>query len=149
MTTSSLRSVLAVLGLALIVLALGAAPASPPSVPFLPGVMVKDDHPQGCVDCHINAGEGKDYRLSKGVGALPDHPSITNAFKNALIPDACLLCHKEGSKLGSMTAIIHKVHYEGKANSTFVMVYQGSCLNCHAIDLNTGAMHIKSGPANW
>ena len=28
----------------------------------LPGVTVDDDHPNGCVDCHVKVDEERDYR---------------------------------------------------------------------------------------
>ncbi|MEI6874414.1 MAG: hypothetical protein WCL50_04695 [Spirochaetota bacterium] len=126
-----------------------AAGTPAPSFPFLPGLTSSDDHPRGCVDCHIDAGEGRDYRLNKTVNAIKNHPSITTAFKNANIPDSCLLCHKEGSKLGFLGKNLHRAHYANLLKSRFVSDYQGSCLNCHKLDLSTGAMNLKSGSANW
>jgi len=125
------------------------APAVAESLPYLPGILQPDDHPHGCVDCHILAPDGTDTRLYKMLEGIKGHPVVTDAFKKAIIPDDCLLCHKVGSKLGSLTEIIHKVHFEGKENSRFITVYQGACLNCHSLDLSTGKMSIKHGQANW
>ena len=133
-----------IIGAALVPAAAIAAP-----LPFLPGLLSADDHPQGCVDCHLLGGDGRDTRLSKTLAALKNHPNVTNAFKGSNIPDACMLCHKQGSKLGSLSAELHKAHYVDLAKSVFVINYQGSCLNCHKLDLATGNMGLKSGPANW
>ncbi|MFZ4614686.1 MAG: hypothetical protein ACOYM2_00650 [Rectinemataceae bacterium] len=137
------------LSLALLAHASAAPALAAPSVPFLPGIMVADGHPRGCVDCHVQGRDGKDNRLNTSVLAIKNHPNLSKAFKDALIPDSCILCHKASSKLGSLTAIIHKVHYEGREKSAFITLYQGACLNCHMVDLGTGIMSIKRGPSNW
>lgn len=143
------RAALMLAAVLVLALSLDAAGAPAASVPFLPGLTSVDDHPRGCVDCHIDAGEGRDYRLNRTVNAIKNHPSITNAFRNANIPDSCIMCHKEGSKLGSLGKNLHRAHYANLLKSPFVSSYQGSCLNCHRLDLSTGAMALKSGSANW
>jgi hypothetical protein len=126
------------------------APAAPEAaMPFLPGIVSPDEHPRGCVDCHVYVSDDKDFRLNKAVAIDTKHPNIANAFKGTLIPDSCMLCHKEGSKLGSLSARLHKVHYQNLQKNPFITVYQGSCLNCHKIEMATGHMALKSGPANW
>jgi hypothetical protein len=37
---------------------------------FLPDLTVADEHPNGCVDCHKNQGEGKDYRLNVSLAKI-------------------------------------------------------------------------------
>ncbi|MEI6387927.1 MAG: hypothetical protein WCQ50_14955 [Spirochaetota bacterium] len=140
---------LSLLSLALLCLASASPAQAAASVPFLPGIMVADEHPRGCVDCHVQGSDGQDKRLNKSVMAIKNHPNLSKAFKDSLIPDSCIVCHKASSKLGSLTAIIHKVHYEGKEKSAFITLYQGACLNCHKVELSTGVMSIKHGPSNW
>ena len=57
----ALTILLAVAGVTGAVLVLMAADNAKP---YLPGITVTDDHPNGCVDCHKNQGEGKDKRLN-------------------------------------------------------------------------------------
>jgi hypothetical protein len=114
--------------------------------PFLPGVTVADDHPKGCVDCHKNEGGGRDYRLNTSLAA-DGHVDITAIVKN--VPQDCGMCHREGVAAGPLTQQTHKSHYQNPAENVFVNNYQGACLNCHKLDVATGAMSIKSGPKNW
>jgi len=113
--------------------------------PFLPGITVADDHPNGCVDCHSNQGEGKDYRLNVSLAKLGKHPKIDAIVKK--VPNDCLMCHKAGAN--ALSLVLHKAHYEKGADSAFVKFYQGACLNCHQLDLASGKMTEKSGPKNW
>jgi hypothetical protein len=115
--------------------------------PFLPGITVADEHPNGCVDCHKNQGAGKDYRLNVSLAQIQGHPKIDAIVKT--LPDSCLICHKEGSKAGALNIMLHKAHYEKSAENPFVQFYQGACLNCHKLDVATGKMTVKSGPKNW
>jgi hypothetical protein len=132
---------LAAAGLVIAVPALTAAP------PYLPGITVTDDHPNGCIDCHNNQGEGKDYRLNVSLAKLGKHPKIDAIVKK--IPDSCLMCHKEGGKVSALNLMLHKAHYEKGADNAFVKFYQGACLNCHKLDAASGKMSVKSGPKNW
>jgi hypothetical protein len=115
--------------------------------PFLPGITVADEHPNGCVDCHKNQGAGKDYRLNVSLAQIQGHPKIDAIVKT--LPDSCLICHKEGGKAGALNIVLHKAHYEKGAENHFVQFYQGACLNCHKLDVATGKMTVKSGPKNW
>ena len=115
--------------------------------PFLPGVTVKDEHPNGCVDCHKVAGEGRDYRLNVELAKLSGHPKIDGIVKK--LPDDCLMCHKQGAKAGPMGLITHKDHYRNPGENSFIKFYQGACLSCHSLDPATGRMAMKSGPKNW
>ena len=114
--------------------------------PYLPGITIPDDHPNGCVDCHKNLGEGKDYRLNVSL-AQSGHPKIDTIVK--VIPETCFMCHKAGPKPPALSPLLHKAHYAKGADSAFVKVYQGACLNCHKLDLATGKMSVKSAPKNW
>ncbi len=114
---------------------------------YLPGVTVKDEHPNGCIDCHSLAGEGKDYRLNVSLTQVEKHPDITKIVKQ--LPGDCLMCHNEGSKSGSLNNIAHKYHYRNPGENHFVSSYQGACLNCHTLDSDSGEMKVKSGAKNW
>jgi hypothetical protein len=114
--------------------------------PFLPGVTVTDDHPNGCVDCHKASG-GNDYRLNVELANLDGHPKIDAIVKN--VPQDCLMCHKEGAKAGPLNLITHKDHYRNPADNAFVNNYKGACLNCHSVAPGSGKMAVKSGPKNW
>ncbi len=62
--------------------------------PFLPGVTVTDEHPNGCVDCHKVSGDN-DHRLNAELANVEGHPKIDAIVKN--VPQDCLMCHKEGA----------------------------------------------------
>jgi hypothetical protein len=115
--------------------------------PFLPGITVTDEHPNGCVDCHKNEGAGKDYRLNVSLAKIEGHPKIDAIVKT--VPDNCLICHKEGGKVSPLNLMLHKVHYAKGAENPFVQFYQGACLNCHKLDAATGQMMAKSAAKNW
>jgi hypothetical protein len=115
--------------------------------PFLPGLTVADEHPNGCVDCHKNQGEGKDYRLNVSLAQVEGHPKIDAIVKQ--VPEGCLVCHKEGGKVSALNIMLHKAHYEKGAENPFVQFYQGACLNCHKLDAASGKMSVKSGAKNW
>jgi mono/diheme cytochrome c family protein len=123
---------------------LGAADAS--SV-FLPGITVKDEHPNGCVDCHKNA--DKDYRLNVALTQIKGHPNIAKVVKK--VPDGCAMCHKAGGsgKAPALANVVHEFHYKDAAKNAFVTYYQGACLNCHQLNVDNGEMKVKSGAANW
>jgi hypothetical protein len=121
--------------------------AASAAAPVLPGITAKDELPNGCVDCHQNAGAGKDYRLNVGIPAnLKGHPDISKLVKT--VPNDCAMCHKEGQKAGALNLVLHTVHYAKPAENPFVTAYQGACLNCHALGA-TGAITVKSAPRNW
>ena len=113
----------------------------------LPGITTKDPYPNGCVDCHKDAGSGKDYRVLTMLAKISTHPKIDKIVK--VVPDDCLMCHKAGPKPPVFSQVMHKAHFEKPATNTFVTTYTGSCLNCHSLDQSTGAMNVKSGPKNW
>jgi mono/diheme cytochrome c family protein len=116
-------------------------------VPYLPGITTADEHPNGCVDCHKNQGEGQDFRLNVSLAKLGKHPKIDAIVKK--LPEDCMMCHREGGKVSPLFLMLHKAHYENGNNSPFIKFYQGSCLNCHKLDAASGKMTVKSGPKNW
>ena len=115
--------------------------------PFLPGITVTDEHPNGCVDCHKNQGAGKDYRLNASLAKIEGHPKVDAIVKQ--LPDSCLICHKVGGKVSPLNLMLHKAHYAKGAENPFVQVYQGACLNCHKLDAASGLMTVKSAAKNW
>ena len=133
---------MAIVGL---IVVLGAS--SDDGAPFLPGVTVTDEHPDGCVDCHKNAGEGHDYRLNVSLRSVEGHPDITNLVKT--LPDDCAMCHRASTPAGPLNLITHKDHYRDPSENHFITGYQGACLNCHSVDAATGEMTMKSGAKNW
>jgi hypothetical protein len=114
---------------------------------FLPGLTVADEHPNGCVDCHKNQGEGKDYRLNISLAKISGHPKIDALVKQ--LPEGCMMCHREGGKVSPLNIMLHKVHYEKGEQNPFVQFYQGACLNCHKLDAASGKMTVKSSAKNW
>jgi hypothetical protein len=115
-------------------------------LPMLSGITVEDGHPNGCVDCHADAGERGDYRLNVSLNEL-DHPDITKIVK--VIPKDCGICHKQNVPAGPLNEQTHKLHYENPADNHFVTNYDGECLACHALNAETGIMTIKNGSKNW
>lgn len=110
----------------------------------LPGVNTEDKHPNGCVDCHANQGEGRDYRLNVSI---EDHPDITAVAKT--LPKDCGMCHRPNVAAGPLNKQTHALHYQNPSENVFVTVYGGHCLECHAVNSETGEMSIKQGPKNW
>ena len=123
------------------------------SVPFaraddlLPGITGKDEHPNGCVDCHVKVSDKQDFRLVNLPALVKGHPDISKIVKK--IPDSCELCHKGTGKTPALANAVHKVHYQEPANNHFVTEFKGQCLNCHQLNMTNGDMKVKSGPANW
>ena len=114
--------------------------------PQLSGITAEDEHPNGCIDCHRDAGEGRDYRLNVSLEEL-DHPNVSAMIKT--LPDDCGICHKSGTPLGGLNAQTHRLHYQNPSENHFVTGYQGECLACHTLNSATGSVGTKSGPKNW
>lgn len=114
--------------------------------PGLPGVTAKDPFPEGCVSCHVKLPDGRDMRLNAALKAVEGHPSVTAMVKSA--PADCKKCHTKASGMG-LELVLHKAHYGKGEKSHFVQEFGGSCLACHALDVKTGKMTVKSGPKNW
>jgi hypothetical protein len=113
----------------------------------LSGITITDEHPNGCVDCHVNAGGGNDYRLNVELKALKGHPDVTKMVRN--VPQDCAMCHKPNVPAGALNTQTHRLHYQNPDENHFVTGYQGECLACHSLNINTGIMTVKSGPKNW
>lgn len=135
----SLAGALAVAGL--ILTAQGKPGAS------LAGLTSKDAYPNGCIDCHLNAGANRDTRLNVVLAAREGHPPVDKIVN--LIPGDCLKCHKAGAKAGAFNLITHRQHYRNPSANEFISRYQGACLNCHTLAPDTGVMTVKSGKKNW
>ena len=112
----------------------------------LPGVTVSDDFPNGCVDCHSGESGGEDT-LNELMSDLEGHPNVEKIMKQ--LPTDCYMCHKENMPAGPINYATHLSHYGDPDESDFINEYDGACLNCHSIDLDTGEIIVKSGPKNW
>ena len=112
----------------------------------LSGITVEDEHPNGCIDCHKQAGDN-DYRLNVSLKEITGHPDITAIVRE--LPGGCVMCHKDKAPAGALDTITHKYHYENPDENHFVSGYAGECLACHALNTDTGVMTVKSGPKNW
>lgn len=135
------------LAVGLLAAVLGLTAASSASTALLPGITTKDEHPNGCVDCHIKVSDKQDFRLVNLPTLVKGHPDISKIVKK--LPDGCMLCHKGTGKAPKLSNVLHVVHFKGGADNHFVSDYQGQCLNCHQLNIATGDMTMKSGPANW
>ena len=133
--------------LALTVLAIGSIilMGSGDGKAYLPGITTADEHPNGCVDCHVQTGDN-DYRLNTELAASDKHPDVSAIIRT--VPTDCLMCHKEGAPAGALSVLVHKNHYENPEENHFIAYYQGECLQCHTLEAN-GVMRVKSGPKNW
>ena len=116
------------------------------NTPLLPGINAKDQFPNGCIDCHKEISKTADHRLNKVVSSIEKHPNIDKIVKT--VPADCSICHGKG-KVPALSTITHKQHYAKPDTNVFISNYDGSCLNCHALDIASGAMRIKSGARNW
>jgi len=131
---------------ALAVLGVSAADKVPPA--YLPGLLQADTLPNGCVSCHVKVAADKDYTVVAELKKVKGHPDISKVVKS--VPDGCIMCHKAGAKIATLGAVVHQVHFgPDTAKNVFVSTYGGSCLNCHKLDLKSGEMSFKKGPANW
>ncbi len=92
----------------------------------LPGINAEDKHPNGCVDCHVDAGGGNDYRINVELKKVTDHPDV-GAMMNTL-PKDCYMCHKQGGAANPINTITHKQHYANPGKNVFIAEYNGSCL---------------------
>ena len=113
----------------------------------LPGINTEDKNPDGCVDCHVDAGGGNDTRMNVVLKKVKDHPDVA-AMMNTL-PKDCYMCHKEGGAADPINRMTHKQHYVNPGDNDFITDYEGTCLACHSVDINTGEVTVKNGPKNW
>jgi hypothetical protein len=144
------------------------APTLPPARK-IPGIIIEDPYPHGCVDCHINYVDMKlDTRFStlmklwsekvepklvaKAQASAPKdlmlkgkHPNADAALKD--IPAGCIVCHgKESSSAPPFANMIHNIHLIGGEENHFMTMFQGECTYCHKLDLTTGHWSMPSGP---
>jgi cytochrome c551/c552 len=134
---------LGLLAIGIVAGALVLSGASAADSAWLPGLLQVDSYPKGCVDCH-KVDAGKDYRIT---AYLPqNHPDVS---KLKTIPGDCASCHKRGGAGPELPALMHQNHYRNTDKNGFVLYYKGACLNCHAVDVKTGVVSVKSGPKNW
>ena len=74
---------------------------------------------------------------------MASHPSIDSMMTN--LPGDCAMCHANEA----LSEVVHKVHFGSPAENNYIEYYQGECLNCHTLDLDSGSMTVKSGTKNW
>jgi cytochrome c553 len=129
------------LGVVMVALALSGATAADSA--YLPGLLQADSFAKGCVDCHKVDGKN-DYRIT--VSLPKDHPDVS---KLKTVPNDCASCHKRGGAGPELQTLMHETHYRNTEKNGFVLYYKGACLNCHAVDVKTGQVSVKSGPKNW
>lgn len=113
----------------------------------LPGITSKDSYPNGCVDCHKDQRDGKDFRVIGELANVSGHPKVEKIVKT--VPKDCFICHKTGGKAPEFNLVMHRVHFEKPAANAFVTAFKGACLTCHALDQGTGVISVKIGPKNW
>ena len=119
-------------------------------VPEIPGITVEDVEVSGCVDCHRQVDDERDYRLSTSLKQLAEegkHPDVSAMAST--IPEDCVICHSEQMAEGMGTdplgPMMHKIHLVGGADNHFITGYEGQCTHCHALDKEIGGFSIKSG----
>lgn len=115
---------------------------------FAAGVGVSsagDMYPEGCVSCHVESETG-DMRIGTLLQAL-GHKKVDRMVET--VPTDCLECHSEDGGFPPLWEFIHPIHFEDPANNKFVVDYEGKCTHCHAMDVDTGEVTLKSGPKNW
>ncbi|MBI5708031.1 MAG: hypothetical protein HZC36_13700 [Armatimonadetes bacterium] len=144
MRRSILASILPV-AIGALAVGFGSSLQTPAPSPKIPGLTAPDKFPNGCVDCHIKL-PNEDVRLNVALKTVKHHPSVAGL---KTIPTDCGRCHRDGSPAGVLKTVLHKAHFQKKAESKFVTMFQGNCLACHALDAATGKVTVKSGPKNW
>ena len=105
------------------------------------GISLADDaYPEGCVSCHAE-GDMTIGALLSGLG----HKNVDNMVET--VPTDCLECHSEDGGFPPLYEFIHPAHYA--ADSGFMTEFEGNCTHCHAMDMDTGEVSVKSGAKNW
>ena len=105
-----------------------------------PGTEQISAYPHGCVDCHTSEKAGSLDELLTEIG----HPAVDDI---EIIPDGCIECHSEEGGFWPMDELTHLAHYSHPPENAFLTDYDADCLHCHAMDMETGAVTVKSGPA--
>lgn len=123
----------------------GEVPAKryPPAEVLCGDPTIAGQYREGCVSCH-NGGE------AGTIGALLDamgHPNVDR--RTEVVPDDCVICHSEEGGESLLWEFNHIVHYGQPARNDFMRKFGGNCLHCHALDVHTGEVIVKSGPKNW
>lgn len=109
----------------------------------LPGDAGPGPYTEGCVSCH--GVDGND-----SLGTLLGTMKHRNVDKQtATVPGDCKDCHSADEDYTPLSELAHMVHYEKPGENDFVQKYGGNCLHCHALDVKTGIITVKSGPKNW
>jgi len=111
------------------------------ATPSASTVAVEAGYPNGCVDCHKKLSDEEDYRLNVLLANEEGHPDISEIVDS--IPEDCITCHKDGTD-NSIGNVVHRKHYENPEENVFISEYQGSCVNCHSIDVEQGNVGVKS-----
>lgn len=142
-------------------------PPPPPPVRPIPGLTAPDQHPNACVDCHVNMKQfNMDVRIStlmekwrEGVepkllsaarASATDSTKITGRHPKLMgtrkdIPGSCLSCHGRSSTTAPPFArMIHLVHLVGGDSNLYMGYHQGDCTHCHKLDPKTGKWSIPS-----
>jgi len=71
------------------------------------------------------------------------HPGAKGSLKS--IPDGCVKCHGEASKLAPpFGRMMHVIHLVGGDQNLYMGYYQGDCTHCHKLDVKTGTWSIPS-----
>ncbi len=74
------------------------------------------------------------------------HPKIEGGLAEILIPDVCLKCHSQMSKLAPpFSQLLHGLHLVGGEKNHFLSMFQGECTHCHKLDPATGLWSLGSG----
>lgn len=97
--------------------------------------------PHGCADCHTAERAGTIGSMLAELG----HPEVDDI---ETVPDGCVECHSEDGGFWPMDELTHLAHYGHPPENAYLRDYGANCLHCHAMDLETGAVTIKSGPMN-
>ncbi len=100
----------------------------------------------GCVDCHNDDTDGGYVSLGVllqrvGHGIPPNHVKT--------VPNGCRKCHKDNGAAYPLATLIHEIHFEDPEHNAFVQDFDGSCIGCHRMNTDRGAVSIKRGPRNW
>ncbi|NGX15133.1 hypothetical protein [Wenzhouxiangella sp. XN24] len=105
-----------------------------------PGTEQIGAYPHGCVDCHTSDEAGDLDELLTEIG----HPPVDDI---EIIPDGCIECHSDEGGFWPMDELTHLAHFSHPPENAFLTDYDADCLHCHAMDMETGAVTVKSGPA--
>ncbi len=140
-----LAPTLVLFALGLLAIAFPASAAG--TMPVLPGINSPDTQPKGCVECHIATAK-RDFRLTKVLDAIKGgHPDVKNLVKN--VPMDCLKCHYASAMAPVLGRMVHRNHSQNQKDNDFLIIDKGSCLSCHTVDINSGAIAVKNAAANW